>query len=123
MRRFLLLLIGMFSPGIAYAQKHLSDYGFDCTKIEQYGLTIPGCDSPIDLTVAATAKVAGTGLAIAAPLATVVFLYGAIRMVISRGDEGKEVGKKAMIYGALGLIFVTLAFGIVTMVKAYLYLL
>lgn len=120
MRAFILSIIGIFFPATAYAEgKHLIDFGFDCSKV---GIPFPGCGSPIDLTTAATTKIAMTGLEIATPLATVVLLYGAVRMVISKGDEGKEAGKKAMIYGAMGLIFVTLAFGIVKAVEAYLYL-
>lgn len=125
MRRFLLFLIGILSPTAVYAAgRNAIYYGFDCTKIL---IPLPGCgtsdSNPNYLATTALTKIAGTGLAIATPLATVIFLYGALRMVISRGDEGKDAGKKAMIYGAMGLVFVALSFGIVSMVQAYLYLL
>ncbi len=121
MRNFVLAIIGVIAPATTLAAdgKHLINYGFDCKKI---GLPIPGCGVSIDLVTAATEKVVATGLVIATPLATVVLLYGALRMVISRGEEGKEAGKKAMIYGAMGLVFVTLAYGLVKAVEAYLYL-
>jgi hypothetical protein len=118
MRRFLNILIGIFTPAAVYAQVHLTDYGFDCSQINA---PIPGCGSGIDLTLAAAAKVSGTLLYIATPLATVILLYGAVRMIVSRGDEGKEAGKKAMIYGAMGLAFVTLSGAIVGLVNVYIY--
>lgn len=121
MQKIVAILIGTLLPSMAYAQKHLSDYGFDCTLI---GFTVPGCGmAPIDLMTTATAKITETAGLIAVPLATIVLLYGALRMVISRGDEGKEAGKKAMMYGALGIILLMLSAAIVGLVKHYSYLL
>ena len=118
MRKLFLACIGFFIPTIAYAQKHLTDYGFDCKGV---GMDLPGCGSAIDLTTAASQKIFNFGYAIAGPLASIIFLYGALRMVISRGDEGKEAGKKAMIYGALGLVFVLLSWSIVKLVETYIW--
>ena len=99
MRKIFITLIGILTPIAAHAQVHLSDYGFDCHEIgSRYGFDLPGCVGGIDLTVAAAAKVTGTGLLIATPLATVVLLYGAARMIMSKGDEGKEAGKKDLDY-------------------------
>lgn len=118
MKRIFTVLIGIVSPARALAAgKHLSDYGFDCSKID---LPIPGCGGSTDVVTALTTLIVGNGKLVAGSLAIIVFLYGGLRMTISQGNEGKDAGKKALIYGALGFACIFLAAEIVTVVQSYI---
>ncbi len=55
-------------------------------------------------------------------LAIIVFFYGAIRMVVSQGQEGKEAGKKALIWASLGLVAALLTTAIIEFVTGYIYI-
>ena len=52
------------------------------------------------------------------PEAMITIIYGGIHMAISQGSEGKETGKKAITYAALGLIFAYLAVPILAYVAS-----
>lgn len=54
-------------------------------------------------------------------LTVLVFFYGAIRMAVSQGEEGKDTGKKAMIYAALGFVCALLLSGMFRFVCDTLY--
>ncbi len=56
-------------------------------------------------------------------LSVIVFFYGAIRMVTSQGQEGKEAGKKALIYAALGIAAALLTQAFIAFIRDYLYVL
>lgn len=92
----------------------ITDSGWDCTGFLK-------CGSSTDAVMQITATiVTGVGRFIIA-LAVVVFIYGALRMITSRGEEGKEAGKKAMIWAALGLMAALLTGAVVEFVRDYLY--
>jgi len=114
MRRFLLTLAGILVPGAAHAYR-LTDSGFDCTGFLYCGSST---DAVTQLTMNITT---GVGMFIAA-LAVVVWFYGAIRMVTSRGQEGKEAGKKALIYASLGLVLAMLTTAVMQFIWDYVYL-
>ena len=112
-----LALAGALSllPQVAIAYS-LTDSGWDCAGFIR-------CGGATDAVTAITLNIiAGVGYFITA-LAVVMFIYGALRMVLSRGEEGKEAGKKSMIYAAMGLVFALLTGGIFAFISGYLYLL
>lgn len=113
MRRFLFTLLGLVTPGIAHAYR-LTDSGWQCTGFLY-------CNSSTDAVTQLTLNIVnGVGAFIGA-LCVVVFLYGAVRMVVSRGAEGKEAGKKALIYAALGLTAALMVTSIIDFVWDYIY--
>ena len=91
----------------------LSDYGFDCSKFLFCGNANP--------LITFSTKIVSAIAAFILPLAILVFLYGAILMITSQGEEGKETGKKAMIYASLGLVAALLAESIVLFIQTILY--
>lgn len=115
MNRFFTLLVGLLLPLRVHAVR-LTDFGWSCEGFLH-------CGSGTD----AVTGLSGTMVAVVAtfiiPLAVVIFIYGALRMVISRGEEGKEAGKKALIWASVGLVFALLTAAIITFVTDYLYLL
>ncbi len=114
MKRFLLIAIGCLLPVTALAGVNIDNYGFDCTGFVY-------CHSPLNaVTGIATKLIAWIGAFIVA-LAVVSFFYGALRMAVSRGEEGKEIGKKAMIYASLGLAAALLTRMILQFICGYLY--
>lgn len=84
--------------------KTLSDYGFNCTGFLFCGQS----DAPLVL----LNRIVGFVATFIGAVAIVAFAYGGIRMIISRGGEGKETGKKAMINAALGLALALMVTGI-----------
>ncbi len=113
MKKFLLALLGVLLPFPVFAGVSLTSYGFDCSGYLY-------CGSSDVVTTMTTRIVSGVGMFIFA-LAVVVFLYGALRMVTSQGDEGKEAGKKALIYASVGLAAALLVTGIIQFVYGYIY--
>ncbi len=107
MKRTLFLLTGILLPGSAVAA-NLATYGYNCTGFLYCNGT--------NVVAAMTNNLIGGVGAIILPIATVAFLYGAIRMITSRGDEGKEAGKKALIYASLGLAAALLTEAIIAFV-------
>lgn len=114
MKRFFAVLIGTFTPISAHAVPvRLTDY-WSCTGFLRCGSAVGVVDFLIN------SLIDGVQYFIA-PLATVVFFYGALRMIFSRGEEGKEVGKKALIYASIGLATSILVAGVIQYVCVYLY--
>lgn len=107
------ILLGLLLLPVRTHAVRLSDYGFDCTGFLHCGAT--------DV----VAGLSGNMIAIVSTfiviLAVIVFIYGGLRMVISRGEEGKEAGKKALIYASLGLVFALLTGAIIQFIADYLY--
>ncbi len=116
MKRALLATLGFLLPTSALAVSITdSAYGWSCAGFLY-------CGGP-NAVVALTANlILGVSLFIG-PLAVVVFLYGAIRMIVSRGDEGKEAGKKALIWASAGLVAALLVGAIVRFIHDYIYVL
>lgn len=98
----LLALIGMVMPATAYAVK-LTDF-VDCNK-----LMVLHCGEEDAIALVMERIINGVYAFIVA-VCVAAFLYGAIRMIISEGAEGKEAGKKAMIWAAVGLAFAVLTY-------------
>ena len=121
MRRFSSIILGVFLPLIASAQGfHLTDTGWSCTGFV-------GCGYSGNAVTFLTAKV----IALVFPssggpgflfwLVIVVFLYGALRMTLSRGEEGKETGKKAMMYAVAGFVLAIMVGMIMRFFCDYMY--
>jgi hypothetical protein len=115
--RLFAILTGLLLPLTAAAYS-LSDTGWDCSGFLYCN---PGSTPPADVVVIMTTTIVGGVAAFIGALAVVVFLYGAIRMVTSQGQEGKEAGKKALIYASLGLTFALITTAIVEFVRDYIY--
>lgn len=116
MKRLLFFLSGLLLPASASAAGvHLTDYGWDCTGFLR-------CNIPGDVFSFLLNNLITGVLSFIVLLATVVFFYGAFRMAASQGEEGKEVGKKALLYASLGLVLAILAGAIIEFVCGYVYL-
>ncbi len=113
MRRLFLSLLGICVPASAYAYS-ITDTGWSCDGFLYCG---SGSDA---VTILTTTIVNGVAAFIGA-LAVVVFFYGAILMVTSQGQEGKEAGKKALIYASLGLASALLVAAVTAFVRDYIY--
>jgi hypothetical protein len=114
---FLIALSGLLLPSAVHAFS-LSNTGWDCTGFLYCN---PGAPPPADVVTIMTVTIVNGVAAFIGALAVVVFLYGAIRMVTSQGQEGKEAGKKALIYASLGLAAALLVSAIVAFVRDYIY--
>jgi hypothetical protein len=112
MRRFILLTVGLFAPVTAYAVS-ITGYGWVCNGFL-------GCNTGANAVTALSAHLILAVNIIIIPLAIVVFLYGAILLIVSAGEERKEAGKKAMLYAALGLVFGILTDVIVNNIQSYI---
>lgn len=110
----LLILIGFLLPGAARAVS-ITNYSWQCR-----GFLYCESSGKDAVAIIATRLVTIVSAFIGA-LAVVVFIYGAIRMVTSQGDEGKEAGKKALIWASIGLVAAILTGGIVAFINGYLY--
>lgn len=115
--RFLSTMIGFLLPAHAKAFS-LSDTGWDCTGFIYCN---PGAPPPSDVVTIMTMTIVNGVGAFIITLAIVMFMYGAIRMVTSQGQDGKEAGKKALIYASLGLVFALLVMAIMQFVRDYIY--
>ncbi|MEQ1849826.1 MAG: pilin [Candidatus Peribacteraceae bacterium] len=111
--RILTLIVGLLAPLSVHAVR-LTEYGFDCTGFLHCGT---GMDAVFGLSLSMIDIVATFIVA----LAVIVFMYGGLRMATSRGEEGKEAGKKALIYASLGLVFALLTAAIIDFISDYLY--
>lgn len=110
----LLTLVGLLLPGVAHAVS-ITAYGWTCRGFLY--CTSSGRDA---VRIIGTRLIAIVGTFIGA-LAVVVFIYGAIRMVTSQGDEGKEAGKKALLWASIGLAAALLTGGIIAFINGFLY--
>ena len=110
----ILILLGLLLPGSVRAVS-ITDYSWRCKGFLY-------CESPgRDAVAILTTRLVTIVSAFIGALAVVVFLYGAIRMVTSQGDEGKEAGKKALIWASVGLAAALLTGGILAFINGYLY--
>lgn len=109
MKNYALLVIGLLVPAQAWAVS-ITDFGWKCT-----GFLFCGSSDtiPARLTTGLVGMIYSSIMAVA----VIAFLYGGLRMVISQGAEGKEVGKKALIYASLGIVLASLAFAIIQFVQ------
>ena len=125
MRRFLpILLAFLLSPLSAIAAGfHLTDSGWNCRGFIGCNGTTPPPNIASYLTAKVIALVfpTGGGLGFLFYLTVLVFMYGGFQMVYSRGEEGKETGKKAMQYGATGFVLALLVAGIMRFFCDYIY--
>lgn len=115
MRRILPVIVGILVPIQAFAYR-ITDSGWDCRGFLK-------CGSSTDAVTQITLTIVTGVTAFIGALAVVVFMYGAVRMVTSQGDEGKEAGKKALIWASLGLVAAILTGAVIRFVTDYLYLL
>lgn len=113
MRRILPVILGVLVPSRVLAYR-ITDSGWSCTGFLK-------CGSSTDAVMQITLTIVTGVTAFIGSLAVVVFLYGAIRMVTSRGEEGKEAGKKALIWASLGLAAAILTAAVIRFVTDYLY--
>lgn len=109
----LLTLLGLLFPGSVRAVS-ITSYSWKCDGFLY-------CGSGQNAVGLITTKVIGTVSFFITPLAVVVFIYGAIRMIASQGDEGKEAGKKALIWASVGLAAALLTGAILRYLCDYLY--
>lgn len=119
--RLIAASIGLVIPVAAHSQGyHITDSGWNC----QGFLYCPpgGGGAPPNLVALLTLKIALGVSAFIATLAIVAFFYGALRMVISQGQEGKEAGKKAIIWASFGLAASMLTAAVISYVTDYIYL-
>jgi ABC-type Fe3+-siderophore transport system permease subunit len=115
MKRFLLTLAGLITPLTAHAYR-LTDSGWSCSGFLKCGTSQ---DAVTDLTSNIISAVGAFILA----LGVIAIFYGAIRMVTSQGEEGKDAGKKAILYALLGIALAMLTGAIIEFVRDYIYLL
>ncbi len=94
MKRLALILAGLSVPATAFAVQ-ITQY-WDCTGHLKCGTSLNAVSDLAIRIVLVVSYFIGS-------LAVCAFLYGAILMIISQGDEKKEAGKKAMIWAAVGL--------------------
>lgn len=111
MKRLVLFLSGLLLPSSALAIS-INSYGWNCAGFLHCG---DGQDAVVAIATNITVGVTAT----IGALAVIAVLYGAIRMATSQGGEGKDAGKKAIIWGAVGLIAAILAAGIITYVTQF----
>lgn len=110
------VLIGVLIPAAAHAEPyHLFKSGWNC---QGFLYCTPDAAPPDDIIVIITTTIVTGVVGFIGALAIVVFFYGAIRMVISRGQEGKEAGKKALMWASLGLIAAMLTQAILLFIRA-----
>lgn len=120
--RLIAAAIGFLLPSIAHSAGYqLFQSGWNC----QGFLYCPpgGGPPPADAVVILTSTVVSGVLLFISALAVVVFIYGALRMVVSQGQEGKEAGKKALIWASFGLAAALLTAAIIEFVTGYIYFL
>lgn len=110
----LLTIIGLCVPTTGLAIS-INSYGWTCAGFLH-------CGSNQDAVEIIATNIATGIIFTIAGLAVIAFLYGAIRMAASQGGEGKEAGKKAIIWASVGLSFAILAGGIVSYIKDLIYL-
>jgi hypothetical protein len=113
--RYIALFIGLLAPLTTHAVR-LTNYGFDCTGFLH-------CETGVDAVIGLSGSIIDIVGTFIVALAVIVFIYGGLRMATSRGEEGKEAGKKALIYASLGLVCALLTGAILDFIADYLYLL
>jgi ABC-type uncharacterized transport system permease subunit len=102
LKRLLSVIAGLLFPIKALAVS-ITEYGWDCTGFLY-------CGSRQDAVTTITTRVIGSIYNTIAVFAVITFMYGGIKMIVSRGEDGKEAGKKAIMYAAIGLAFAIVTF-------------
>ncbi len=102
MKRFLACIAGLLIPAHARAVS-ITQYGWNCDGFLKCGSSQ---DAVTDITMNVIQAVFSTITA----LAVIAFIYGGLRMAMSQGEEGKETGKKALMYGAMGLALAAITY-------------
>lgn len=115
MKRSLTVLIGILLPTVVHAYS-ITQTGWDCQ-----GFLYCGTGGDL-ITIIASTIVNNVWKFIGA-IAIVAFFYGAIMMITSQGQEGKEAGKKALIYASLGLAAALLVKATIQFVCGYIFFL
>ncbi|HRH92973.1 MAG TPA: hypothetical protein PKV72_00400 [Candidatus Peribacteria bacterium] len=113
MKRLLTLLGLLAVPSTALAVS-INDYGWNCAGFLHCG---DGSDAVQTITTNITIGIVSTISA----LAVIAVLYGAIRMATSQGGEGKEAGKKAIIWASTGMVLAILTGGIILYVTQLIF--
>ncbi len=115
-KRFLFALAGWLIPASVSAAVSITSYNWSCEGFVY-------CGSSDSAVTGITTKLITWIVVFIVPLAVTVFFYGALRMAVSRGEEGKEAGKKALIYASIGLVAAILTSAIISFIQGYLYVL
>ena len=116
-RRILTLGIPLASfllPWTVYAYDLAADTGWNCAGFV-------GCGSGGNIFTYLMQRLTLIVSTFLFTLTVLVFLYGAIRMAISQGEDGKETGRKAMMYAAFGFLCTLLLSGVFRFICDYLY--
>lgn len=116
MKRFLASLAGIALPAIAHAYS-LTQSTWNCNGF----LYCNSGGAPPDVVAIIAQSTINVVFYFIGPMAVVAFFYGAIRMIVSQGQEGKEAGKKALIYASLGIVAAILVKATIQFVCGYLY--
>jgi succinate dehydrogenase/fumarate reductase cytochrome b subunit len=109
MKLLLPILAGLLVPVQASAVR-ITQYGWNC-------LGFIGCGSTTDAVTQISSNIFLVVGLFVETLAILVFIYGGIRMIFSRGEEGKEAGKKALIYASIGFVLAILSSNIILYVS------
>jgi hypothetical protein len=109
----LIALIGLLLPSAASAIS-INGYGWSCAGFLH-------CGSSTDVVEIIATNIAVGITATIGSLAVISVLYGAVRMAASPVQEGKEAGKKAIIWGCIGLACALLSAGILAYVRAFVF--
>ncbi len=113
MKKIIAIITGLTVPSTALAIS-ITNYGWSCT-----GFLFCG-DATNAIAILVSRVIAAVSLTISA-VATIVVIYGGIRMIISGTSEGKEAGKKAVKFALLGLALGLMAWRIITYMQELLY--
>lgn len=109
MKHITTIVVGLLLPMNA-AAKSITDY-WNCTGI-------PFCGKAATAPALLIGNIVGFVQVAIIPAAVIACIYGGFRMTLSQGSEGKDTGKKAITYAALGLIFAYLAIPILTYIAS-----
>lgn len=112
MKRIIFTLIGICTPAMAEAISIRNYFPCDPT------IFFCGSQNPV---VELTANITAFVLSSVTAVAIVGFAYGGARMIFSMGGEGKEAGKKAMKYAAMGLVLAYLSGAILKYIVQLIY--
>lgn len=101
-------------PLPAHAFRIAEDTGWSCQGFV-------GCGSNMSVVTYLVGRLLMAVAAFMFFLTLAAFLYGALRMIVSQGEEGKEAGKKALMYAAFGLVCALLVSMIFRFLCGYVY--
>lgn len=102
MKRFFTILAGLCVPLTASAVS-ITDYQWTCE-----GFLWCGNGGGGGVVAIISTNIIESALSLVSVVAIAGFIYGGLRMAMSQGEEGKQIGKKALMYSALGLGLIVL---------------